>query len=74
MTWRRPGGVHGLVDRVRDGVLLVVLRQLRSCEHAAQVPETGTVCNCAEDREDSSVQFFGKVVQSPLLCNDRYRV
>ena len=29
--------VHGLVGRVRDGVLLVVLRGLRPCEHAAQV-------------------------------------
>ena len=30
--------VHGLADRVRDGVLLRVLRRLRPCEHAAQVP------------------------------------
>ena len=27
-------GVHGLADRVRDGVLLRVLRRLRPCEHA----------------------------------------
>ena len=31
-------GVHGLADRVRDGVLLRVLRVLRPCEHAVQVP------------------------------------
>ena len=31
-------GVHGLVDRVRDGVHLRVLRGLRPCEHAVQVP------------------------------------
>ena len=31
-------GVHGLADRVRDGVLLGVLRGLRPCEHAVQVP------------------------------------
>ena len=31
-------GVHGLADRVRDGVLLRVLRGLRPCEHAVQVP------------------------------------
>ena len=27
--------------------------------------------NCAEERCDSSVQFFGKVVHLPVLCNDR---
>ena len=31
-------GVHGLADRVRDGVLLGVLRGLRPCEHAVQIP------------------------------------
>ena len=27
--------------------------------------------DCAEDRCDSSVQFFGKVVHLQVLCNDR---
>ena len=31
-------GVHGLADRVRDGVLHGVLREIRPCEHAVQVP------------------------------------
>ena len=43
-TWSRPVGVHGLADRVRDGVLLGVLRGLRPCEHAVQVPAV-----CADD-------------------------
>ena len=30
--------------------------------HCSYVTETGTVCNCAEEREDSSVQFFGELV------------
>ena len=37
-------GVHGLADRVRDGVLLGVLRGFRPCEHAVQVPAI-----CADD-------------------------
>ena len=39
--------------------------------HCSYVTETGALCNCAEEREDSSVQFFGEVVGSPLLCNER---
>ena len=32
--------------------------------HCSCVPETGTVCNCADEREDSSVQFFGELVNA----------
>ena len=32
--------------------------------HCNCVPDTGTVCNCADEREDSSVQFFGELVNA----------
>ena len=32
--------------------------------HCSCVPETGTVCNCADEREDSSVQFFGVLLNA----------
>ena len=40
--------------------------------HCSCVPETGTLCNCAEEREGSFVQFFSRrVSELPLLCSDR---
>ena len=32
--------------------------------HCSCVPENGTVCNCADEREDSSVQFFCELVNA----------
>ena len=32
--------------------------------HCSYVTETSTVCNCAEEREDSSLQFFGEMVNA----------
>ena len=66
--------LHKFQQSVQMTVVVPRPQFINSVGHCSHVPETGTVCNCAEDREDSSVQFFGKVVQSPLLCNDRCRV
>ena len=76
--------VHGLADRVRDGVLLVVLRRLRLCEHAAQVPavrsdDNGLLCLQFIDRVGYCsyatvtgillVQTVQKTVEIPLCSS-----
>ena len=42
--------------------------------HCSCVPETCTVCNCADEREDSSVQFFGELVNARRCATTGARV